>query len=378
MYQLLRLVLPIIFISSCSGNMEKNRDNASLPEMTFPGATWEEKTPGQLGIDPVRMHDALDTLKKYCGDDGIKEVLLVRNGYIIFKGDSVTNTHSVWSTSKTFTSTCLLLLEQEGKCSINDYAAVYEPLLRGMYDSVKLHHFATMTSGYSARGKSRWDGTSEDWSATQFSPDTPLFAPGKSFAYWDEAQMMFGRVLTQIAGQSLHSLLTERITGNIGIGTWEWWDGGDSLEGIPLNNGCTGVHVNALQLARWGHLFLNKGNWNGEQLIDEDLVLLATSNQVDTTVTLADTDRKSANGIGCYGFNWWTNGIVPGGERAMPDSPRQLFYGSGLNNNMVFVVPEWNMVLVRMGLDPNPPEGKAYVYNLFFRELGKAILGEGG
>ena len=40
---------------------------------------------------------------------------------------------------------------------------------------------------------------------------------------------------------------------------------------------------------------------------------------------------------------------------------------------MVFVIPEWNLVFVRMGLDPNPPEGKAYVYNIFLKELEKAI-----
>ena len=183
---------------------------------------------------------------------------------------------------------------------------------------------------------------------------------------------MFGRVLTQASQQDLKVILTERITDPMQLGEWSWWSE-DSLNGIPIRFGSTGIEMNALQLARFGYLFLNNGNWDGNQLIDRHWVEQATSAQVPRDIELADTDRKSSDGRGIYGFNWWVNGIKPDGSRNMPNAPERTFYASGFNNNMCFVIPEWNMVVVRMGLDGNPPEGKAFVYDQFFNVLKQAI-----
>ena len=57
----------------------------------------------------------------------------------------------------------------------------------------------------------------------------------------------------------------------------------------------------------------------------------------------------------------------------MPDTPAGTYYMSGLHNNMCFVIPEWEMVIVRRGEDGNPPEGKRSVYNAFFKDLSKAL-----
>ncbi|QLE00031.1 hypothetical protein HX109_00085 [Galbibacter sp. BG1] len=57
----------------------------------------------------------------------------------------------------------------------------------------------------------------------------------------------------------------------------------------------------------------------------------------------------------------------------MPDAPRSLFYASGFNKNMCFVIPEWNLVFVRRGEDGNPTKGKKEVYNEFFKRLALAI-----
>ena len=137
--------------------------------------------------------------------------------------------------------------------------------------------------------------------------------------------------------------------------------------------GGTGIKMNALQLARFGLLFLNEGRWDDAQLVPAEWVRQATSPQVPSEIPVADTDRARTRGSGVYGFNWWVNGITPEGKRFLPHAPPRTYYASGLNNNMLFVVPEWDLVFVRMGVDGNPPEGKPAVYDEFFRELAKAI-----
>ena len=338
-------------------------------EIVFPDASWLRLNPEEQGIDKAKMMAALDTLKSYCGEDGLEETLIIRNGFIVYEGDSINKKHGIYSCSKSFTSTVLGLMIDEGKANLEDYAWETDSLLAKDYRGIQLRHFTTMTSGYNAVGSSRWcDGCSEDWSHHPYQPDHPLFEPGQAYCYWDEAQMFLGRVLTQKLRLDMKAYLDEKIMRHIDLGEWDWISEG-SYEDIPIRNGCTSVIVNAHQLARMGYLFLNKGNWKGKQLISEQWVEAATRSQVPGNLPIADTDRRSTEGNGRYGYNWWVRGNM--GD--MIHTPEGTYYMSGFNNNMCFVVPEWKMVLVRLGDDGNPPEGKRFVYDLFFKEMANAI-----
>jgi len=226
-----------------------------------------------------------------------------------------------------------------------------------------------MTSGYSAVGESRWkDADYADWSWTPYDPEEPYFSPGTAYAYWDEAQMMFGRVLTRVLQGTMHDFLKERVTDPIGMGSW-FWSPEKSVDGFPINNGCTNVHVNALQFAHWGWLFLNEGNWNGKQLISREWIQMATAVQVPSSIPVGDTDRKETVGPGCYGFNWWVNGMMADGRMKFPGAPEGCYFASGHNNNKCIVIPDWNMVIVRMGEDGHP-ENKDLVYGKFLQMSG--------
>lgn len=62
------------------------------------------------------------------------------------------------------------------------------------------------------------------------------------------------------------------------------------------------------------------------------------------------------DGRGVYGFNWWVNGVGADRRRKWPAAPPWTFAASGFNNNKCFVVPEWQRVIVRLGLDGNDPD----------------------
>ena len=354
------VIILSIFISSCTRESEK----------VFPRNDWLSSSANMQGVSNIQMHSALKVLADYCGPDSLYETIIIKNGYVIYEGDSTHKSHNIYSCSKSFTSTALGLLIEDGKCNLDDLAYLVDPILKEHYNEVTLRHFTTMTSGYNAVGTSRWcEDCGEDWSPTPFQPDEPLFEAGTEYAYWDEAQMFLGRLLLQIADEDIKEYLDRKVMKKIDFGEWDWWYE-EELNGIPLRNGCTGVTINAKQLARMGYLFLNNGNWNGEQIIPQNWVKEATSVQVDENIPVADTDRKSTKGNGRYGFNWWIRGDV--GD--MDDTPKGTYYMSGLNNNMCFVIPEWDMVFIRMGDDYNPEEGKRFVYNQFFKSLSKAII----
>lgn len=152
------------------------------------------------------------------------------------------------------------------------------------------------------------------------------------------------------------------------LGSGEW-GAEESLGNIPIRNGCTNIMKSATQLARLGYLFLNSGKWKGEQLISESWINEALKNQVPLDISIEMDDRK-IDGRGCYGFNWWVKGI----SGDMTDTPAETKFTSLLRYNVYFIITKWNMIVVRMGTDGNPEEGKRFVYNEFFKALGKAIL----
>ncbi len=355
-------------------------DGGTLRQTVFPDAEWEKRTPETQGIDSVKLRKALEYMKSRCGKNGISEVMIVRNGYVIWQGDKILRKHSIASAGKTFTSTALGLLIDKRKCSLDSRAAEFIPELAENYPDVALKHFAMMTSGYDAVGlhtastKHQHNvGKTGDWGPNPYDAGPPLFAPGEKFCYHDEAMFMFGRVLTAIAGQSLHSYLKKHIGDVIGMGDWQWRSGRltGEINGIPVNWGCGMVVVNADQLARWGLLFLNRGNWSGKQLISKKWVDEATRNLVPRSIGLL-TDRRRADGRGVYGYNWWVNGIKGDGKWKWPDAPPKTFVAIGADHNMCFVIPEWNMVIVRLGTDGSP-RGRDGIWSTTLKMVGQSL-----
>ncbi|MEM9723352.1 MAG: serine hydrolase [Bacteroidota bacterium] len=359
-------LFPVILLSVLACHKEKR------VEMSFPMNKWMRTDPASLGLNIVKVDSALAFLQSKSFEDGIEEVLIIRNGYILYEGDSTEKAHNIYSCSKAFTSTVLGLLVDREILSLDEQAANHDSTLTLLYPKVTFRHFVTMTSGFSAEGRSRWNDENADWSHTPYTPETPHFAPGTHYEYWDEAQMMFGRVLTQVLDEPMQDFLKRELTDSLQMGSWSWGTE-QNINGIPINNGCTGVTLNALQLARFGHLYLNRGNWKGKQLLSSSWCEMATTHQVPANIPVYPGDRAQAKGSGSYGFNWWVNSRE--GLSRMPDAPLGVAYLSGLNHNVCCIIPEWNMVIVRMGDDKNPPEGKYIVWNEFLRLIGEAIEG---
>jgi CubicO group peptidase (beta-lactamase class C family) len=352
---------------------------AASSDMVFPGEQWQEATPESQGVDSGKLEAAVSYLKNHSGSDGVRELVVIRNGRLIWKGDNIDKQHGVWSLTKSFTSTVLGLLIDDGKAALDTLAKDYVPSMTSAYPDVTLRHFATMTSGYYAVGDEPRGSYRHGPSRTPFEPGPkPLFAPpGSRYAYWDSAMNQFANVLTRIADEPIETLFKRRIADPIGMNRakWDWGDFGKA-EGIVVNGGSGNsnkhMFITARELARFGHLFLNRGMWNGKRLISAKWVDMATRAHVRASIPLEPL--SGADGRGTYGFNWWINGIKPSGKRKWPDAPKGTYAASGYNNNDMFVIPEWNMVIVRLGLDQRDVPISDATYNTFLKKVGRAVI----
>ena len=290
---------------------------------------------------------------------------------MIWRGPEADRRQPVWSVTKAFTSTAHGLLIEDGKCTLDTLAADYNPKhLAEHYRRVTLRHLATMTSGYDGVGGS-YDADDRKRSVQNalVGPLLPFFVPGTKYMYWDEATQQYGYVLTQIAGESLEDYLKRRVLDPIGIAQFAWRR---DTTGKVLN-WTGGIEISAADLARFGHLFLNEGNWNGKQLIDAAWIRQATRVQVPASIPDAHP-TSSRKGSGVYGYHWWPNGVTPDGKRRWPHAPVTTYSRSGYNNNDLFVIPPWNMVIVRLGLDQREDEITTAEYDIFLKMIGQSLL----
>ena len=109
-------------------------------------------------------------------------------------------------------------------------------------------------------------------------------------------------------------------------------------------------------------------------LISESWIDIATKSHVPASTPLEQL--SGADGRGVYGFNWWVNGIKPNNKRNWPGAPLGTYAASGYNNNDMFVIPEWNMVIVRLGLDQSERPITNSIYSTFLEKVGQAIIKE--
>lgn len=348
----------------------------------FPGKDWVEAAAESEGIDSKKLAEAVRYLEDNSGSDGVKELVIIRNGRMIHKGSDIDKVHGVWSLTKSFTSTVLGLLIDDGKASLDTLAMDFVPGMREAYSRVSLRHFTTMTSGYYAVGDEPRGGYRHGPSQTPFKPGPkPLFVPGSKYAYWDSAMNQFGNVLSRIAGEPIEEVFKRRIADPIGMNRakWHWGDFG-KVDGIVVNGGSGNnnkhIFICARELARFGHLFLNRGRWKGKQLISVAWVEQASKAHVSAKTPLHDL--SGADGRGVYGFNWWVNGIKANGKRRWRGAPVGTYSASGYNNNDMFIIPKWRMVVVRLGLDQGKLKITDQTYNTFFEKIGGAMIDSSG
>jgi len=361
------LIVMIIFgLPGCVNNVGGGLD-LGAPDMIFPGQDWLEASPGSQGVDSASLEKAMKVLEGICEDGkdgtphtGNTRTVVIRNGRMIWKGSDIDTVQPVFSCTKSLTSSVFGLLVDDGKCTPSTLASEVYPALAEHYPQATLGHFASLTSGYSI-----------PWRKPPLEIRPPDFAPGSAMHY-SPAPHMLAYVLQRLAGGSMADLWRKRIARPIGIpdDAWNWTVVGE-VDGLAVNGGASGMELSARQMARFGHLYLNKGRWGDKQILSENWVEESTVSQVGPHTRCFQRPDIWYNVLpGRYGYLWWTNGIGADGKRFWENAPDGTFFAQGNRNNHCVIVPEWNLVLVH--LDRGKPIDSR-LYDKVFAVLREAI-----
>lgn len=219
---------------------------------------------------------------------------------------------------------------------------------------ITIRHAMTLTTGLEwSEDWSKWDPESNDalkmGNSGHFikymAARRGLHEPGKKFVYSTGDPMLLSRVIQQTTGMTAFEFAKKSLFEPLNITEVRWDSDRDGYTSTAW-----GLHLTVRDYAKFGFLFLNKGRWEGKQLVSEEWVEKAT--QTDSSVAM----------WGAYGYLWhvdlpyrlsWSRSPEP-----RDGIPRDGYMAEGVLGQNIFIIPSKDLIIVRVakqtdgGMDP--------------------------
>ena len=286
-------------------------------------------TPADQQVDPAAILSFLDAVDDHPAVE-MHSLMVVRHGHVVAEGwwapYSAGRPHLLYSISKSFTSTAAAFAQAEGLLELDDTvvshfgefgADITDPRSR----SVKIRHIAAMASGHSRDTLTEVLERDPAEPVRGFLLIPPDHEPGTVFSYNQPCTYALASIIQRNAGMPLTQYLRPRLLDPLGIGSvgWHSWPPGREL-------GFSGLHARTEDVAKLGQLYLQRGRWDGVQLIPERWVAEATSTQV------ANPGEPNPDWRQGYGFQFWM--------------ARHGYRGDGAFGQFCVILPEHDTVIV--------------------------------
>jgi len=280
----------------------------------------------------------------------------------------------------------LLLALDEGRISADDAAWKYIPYWKqdALKSRITTRQLATHTSGLEdaeedSKPHSELTGWKADFWKRKPNPfwiaihETPvIYPPGTKFAYSNPGFAALAYAITaSLRGgpqRDIYTLLKERVMDPIGVPAGHWsigYDGPTELDGLEIYATWGGASYTARATASIGQLMLQRGEWDGRQLISRKWA--------ETVVKYAGMplpDRQKEGPFLASGLGWYSNF-----DGVWPQVPRDAFVGAGAGHQMLLVIPSLDLVVVRNGnaLEPKAPTYWGALFDYLITPLMKAV-----
>jgi len=271
----------------------------------------------------------------------VHSVMIVKDGNVIFsrwQSQGAENTpHVLHSVSKTFTATAVGLAIADGKMALTDKVIDFFPdkLPAEVSDNLKemtVRDLLTMSCGHDVEPSGR--NGQQDW-VTIFLAHPVVHKPGTFYLYNSMGTYMLSAIVQKVTGEKVVDYLTPRLFEPLHIAKPQW---DESPQGI--NCGGWGLYLKTEDLAKMGQLLLQKGEWNGRQLIPAEWVAEMSKKQVESINPGTRLEQAAERGMTKetsdwmqgYGYQMWR--CRPGGFRA-----------DGARGQYIIVEPDKNAVI---------------------------------
>ena len=333
------------------------------------GAELPRSSPEAQGVSSsavLAFVEAADT-----SIDSLHSFMLLRYGHVVAEGwwspYHAEAPHSLYSLSKSFTSTAVGLAIAEGKLSLDDEVRKFFPEggpsePSNNLKAMRVSDLLRMSTGHETEPPRPFD---QPWTKAFLAHPVP-FKPGTHFRYNTSATYMLSAIVQKTTGETVLDYLQPRLFEPLGIEhpTWE-----TSPQGI--STGGYGLSIRTEDIARFGQLYLRKGQWNGKQLLPEAWIESATTRQTSNgSNPNSDWDQG-------YGYQFWRcrHGTYRGDGAfgqyciVLPEQDAVIAITGGVKNMQSVLDLVWDKLLPAIQSSTLAPDDQAH------QKLGDTLKG---
>ena len=241
---------------------------------------FEISSPEAQGIPSEAIIHFFEAIRER--DLEVDSIQVVRNGKLclsaIAKPYHEDSFHRIYSAAKGIVATAILFAVQEGLFSLDSEVVPLLPAkwipedLDERWERLTVYHLLTMTTGHDR--DTMFEMWKRDCWIRTFFEIKPVYEPGTWFLYDMGAQYVMNEIIAASAGMTTGEYLEERLFRKIGV---EYTNNFTTPEGLFFSST---MQLHPDGLTRLALFYLNKGKWNGEQLLREDLAVLAGARHV--------------------------------------------------------------------------------------------------
>ena len=286
-------------------------------------------TPEAQGIPSVAIQNFLAAAEK--SGQEFHGFMVVRHGHVVSEGwwspFAKELKHTLYSLSKSFTSTAVGMCVADGKLTVEDsvlsFFPEYAPAeVSDNLAAMKVKHLLTMNTGHDVGAMGAMQATEDGQWTKAFLAQPVVHQPGTHFLYNTGATYFLSAIVQKLTGKTVYDFLSERLFIPLKIENADWEI---SPEGVTVAG--YGLRIRTEDIAKLGQLYLQKGMWNGEQLIPAEWVEDATKKQT----TSQENDSDWGQG---YGYQFWRCRPEPG-----------FYRGDGAFGQYCIVIPQYDTVI---------------------------------
>jgi CubicO group peptidase (beta-lactamase class C family) len=297
----------------------------------LPRSTTETEV---FSAESIRKY--LDTVKAH-GQD-LHCLMILQHGKVVAEkwlGENAPNkSHTMFSVSKTFTANAIGFAVTENRIKVSDKVISFFPddlpdTISAFLADLEIRDLLTMSVGHDADPTYNIKSNETNWERLFLS--TPVVhEPGTKFVYNSLATYMLSAIVQKVTGEKVIDYLYPRLFRPLGIAgaVWETSPSG-------INNGGWGLYIKTEDMAKMGQFLLQKGNWNGKQLLPESWFDEATSIKIRQGPVWVSPDTKTddSDWLQGYCYQLWR-------------CRHNAFRADGAEGQFIIVLPEQDAVIV--------------------------------
>ena len=323
------------------------------------GDGWEISDAASEGFNTGRLQEVYDMMFEQDKFLASRSLLIVKNGKLVSESyfrdkKDIDRKGNIKGITKSFTS---VLAGFAWDRELIDTGNRLYALIPGYFDGdrdkrdITMEHIFTMQTGL------EWDDeihTRDLFNVNRFPSSIrvvltkPLINPaGTVFSCNEGTPQLAMGVLCSVFGMEQTDSLINKLFKPLGIDDFVWEQHDDGL-----HYGGTGLHLKARDLARFGQFCLQKGKWDGRQLVSQDWMNLSTGPVLDPEMTGSPIQ---------YGYFWWV------------DPVNNAFLGKGAGGQYLYIVPSLDLVIVHTATSTGGPAYEGIVPEDFLSLAGRII-----